>query len=459
MDQEEAKETLIKWLKNFANEKTKAVLLHGPPGVGKTTLVECLAHDFNYELIEMNASDFRRSKDIDRVAIRAADKSGLTGRGKIILLDEVDGIYERVDAGAIDAILKLVENTRFPVIMTANDPWAPQLRSLRENVLMVELKRLNKKIVLELMKRICSSEKIVCEEDALEYIYNLSQGDLRSAINDLQAVAEGFGRVDLELAKTILRRRDRELDPFETLRSIFGSKYAWQARTAVSQTNLDRDMLIEWLNENLPYQIQDPEDLWRAYEALSKATLYLARIIRTGDWDLLSYATDLMGPGVAFSIKNNEKDKWRWVKYSFPERIRELSRTRESRETLNSIASLIGSREHVSRNKVKSDIVPYLRIIFQHNTDQAARLVLGLGLTDNMVKFLAGERSGEILKRVKEYQKKIYEQREERAKEVEKKETAQKEVAKEKIEEKRERKIEKKRSTTPSPGLDRWWKK
>ncbi|MEL9929383.1 MAG: replication factor C large subunit [Sulfolobales archaeon] len=446
LDQDEAKEALLKWIKNFANEKKKAVLLYGPPGVGKTTLVECLARDMGFELIEMNASDFRRGRDIDRIALKASDKLSLVGRGKMILLDEVDGIYERVDSGAIETILELIKNTRYPVIMTANDPWAPQLRSLRDNVLMIELKRLGKRVVIDLMKRICSNEKIECSDDALDFIYELSQGDLRSAINDLQSVAEGFGKVDLDLAKNLLRRRDRELDPFETLRSIFRAKYAWQARSAVTQTNLDRDMLIEWLNENLPNQIQDPEDLWRAYESLSKATVYLSRIIRSGDWDLLSYALDLMGPGVAFSIKNNEKDRWRWVKYDFPERIRELSRTKESREILNSIASLIASREHVSRARAKTEIIPYLRVIFRNNPDHAAKLVLGLGLTDSMVKFLAGDKSSEILRKVKEIQKKISESVE-----------GEKKV--EKTEEPRKEKAEKKPSTTQPSGLDRWWKK
>jgi len=448
VDQEDAKNTIINWLKRFPSVDKKAVLLHGPPGVGKTTLVECLAHDLRYDLIEMNASDFRRSKDINRVAIKSADKISLAGRGKLILLDEVDGIYEKVDAGSVEAILELIKNTKFPVIMTANDPWSNQLRELRENVLMIELKRLGKKEILEILRKICSSEKIHCSDDALNYIYELSNGDLRSAINDLQSVAEGFGRVDLDLAKAILRRRDRELDPFETLRNIFGARYAWQAKITISQSNLDRDMLIQWLNENLPRQIQDPEDLWRAYDALAKATVYLSRIIRTGDWDLLSYAIDLMGPGVSFSIKNIEKDKWRWVKYNFPEKIRELSRTREQRELINSIASIIAAREHISRNKARTEVLPYLRIIFQNNPDEAAKIVLGLGLSDNMVKLLAPEKSGEILKRVKEYQKLI---REEASREGEKKEK-RKTVEKKTVEKREEKK-------TQATGLDKWWKK
>ncbi|MEM2553224.1 MAG: AAA family ATPase, partial [Sulfolobales archaeon] len=87
IDQDEAKNKLIEWIKRFPNTEYKAVLLYGPPGTGKTTLVECLARDLGYEVVEMNASDFRRMQDIERIAIASADKAGLFGRRRLILLD------------------------------------------------------------------------------------------------------------------------------------------------------------------------------------------------------------------------------------------------------------------------------------------------------------------------------------------------------------------------------------
>jgi len=95
VDQDEAKSKLVEWIKRFPNVENKAVLLYGPPGVGKTTLVECIARDLGYELLEMNASDFRRMQDIERIAISASDKGGLFGKRRLILLDEVDGINTR----------------------------------------------------------------------------------------------------------------------------------------------------------------------------------------------------------------------------------------------------------------------------------------------------------------------------------------------------------------------------
>ncbi|MEM1528231.1 MAG: DUF815 domain-containing protein, partial [Sulfolobales archaeon] len=71
VNQEEAKRLFIEWLNSWFQGKPgkKAVLLYGPPGSGKNSLVEAAAKERGLELIEMNASDYRRSTDIERIAI------------------------------------------------------------------------------------------------------------------------------------------------------------------------------------------------------------------------------------------------------------------------------------------------------------------------------------------------------------------------------------------------------
>ncbi|MEM2261685.1 MAG: AAA family ATPase, partial [Ignisphaera sp.] len=131
-DQEEAKSKVLEWLNKWPNVPKKALLLYGPPGCGKTSLVEAIANEYGYELIEMNASDFRRKTDIERIALRASTSQSLFGFSrKIILLDEVDGISSKEDEGALEAVQELVEKTSVPIIMTANNPWDQNLRILR----------------------------------------------------------------------------------------------------------------------------------------------------------------------------------------------------------------------------------------------------------------------------------------------------------------------------------------
>jgi len=60
VDQEQAKQRILEWLKKWPNVEKRALLLYGPPGVGKSSLVEAVANELGYELIELNASDSRR---------------------------------------------------------------------------------------------------------------------------------------------------------------------------------------------------------------------------------------------------------------------------------------------------------------------------------------------------------------------------------------------------------------
>src|SRR3989344_1181590 len=91
--------TLMK-LRKAVSEK-KPVLLYGLTGTGKTSAVQALAKDLNYELIEVNASDTRNKDSIHSVIGSAASQMSLFSKGKIILIDEVDGLSGQKDRGGI----------------------------------------------------------------------------------------------------------------------------------------------------------------------------------------------------------------------------------------------------------------------------------------------------------------------------------------------------------------------
>jgi replication factor C large subunit len=125
---DEAKALFFEWLKNKRHTK-KAVLLYGPPGVGKTALVLAASREFGFSVIEMNASDTRSEKAINAVAKPATSyksldnfSGGAKTSGNVLFLDEVDGIAGNEDRGGVGAIIKIVEESLVPVIMAANDP-------------------------------------------------------------------------------------------------------------------------------------------------------------------------------------------------------------------------------------------------------------------------------------------------------------------------------------------------
>ncbi|MCK4845025.1 MAG: AAA family ATPase, partial [Candidatus Heimdallarchaeota archaeon] len=112
------------WLKNWKQERKKTAWLSGPAGVGKTSVVLYLVNKYGFEFVEVNASDKRNKKAIERnVGLSSTEGTVLQGARvkKLILVDEADGLFGNEDRGGAKALAKVVERARIPIICTAND--------------------------------------------------------------------------------------------------------------------------------------------------------------------------------------------------------------------------------------------------------------------------------------------------------------------------------------------------
>src|SRR4029077_8810611 len=165
-------EKLRDWIEswNRGRPSKAAVLLYGPAGVGKTSVTEALARERGWDLVEINASDKRSGEVLSKIAGLASTQSTLFSKGRLILLDEVDGINLRADQAAVTTILQIIKETQFPMILTANDPWDPKVRPLRDSCLLIELKRLGLREGIPLMKGILAKEGLNADEEALRSI-------------------------------------------------------------------------------------------------------------------------------------------------------------------------------------------------------------------------------------------------------------------------------------------------
>ena len=327
----------------------RAALLYGPAGVGKTTVSEALAQERGWDLVEINASDKRSGEILSKIAGLASTQSTLFSKGRLILLDEVDGVNLREDHGAITTILQIIKDTQYPLILTANDPWDSKIRPLREACLQIELKRLGVRDGLPLLKSILSKEGVKTTDDALRFIIDKDRGDIRSILNDIQLLS-GRNRTLTMDDVNLLSGRDRTESVFEVLRVIFNSRTVAAARRALSISDLDQEMLFQWIFENAPYQIPKPDELERAISALADADMYFARIRKTQSWHLLSYALDLMTAGVAVAKQTPTSG---WVPMKFPQRISSMSRTRMSRDLRKRVGVAIGQKSHVSARRAQ----------------------------------------------------------------------------------------------------------
>jgi len=380
---------LIEWVKSWEKRvpKKRAAFLYGPPGIGKTVAVEALARDFDMELVERNASDYRTEEAVKRFAGSASQYGTLSGKKRLILFDELDGITGREDRGGLKAITEIVKAAQCPVVLIANNPYNPRFSTLRKHCLMIEFKKPQAREVLTHLKRVCLREGIEAEESALKFIAQRSEGDVRSAVNDLQALAQGKKKLTYDDVSWVAYR-DRKEVIFQVLRLIFYSRTCEGAKRSVNMADIDQDMLFQWVYENLPYHFRDPHDLAEAMNALAEADLYRGRVQTTQDWKLMAYMIDFMTAGVAVSKKRTKSAGW--VPFRFPERLKWLSKTKKERTLRMAIATKVKRRLHISAKRAVREFLPYLRVIFQNNAEMASGIARWLDLDEEMIEYLAG---------------------------------------------------------------------
>src|SRR3990167_3228102 len=183
--QEKALEQLNLFIQNYKMQKKKAAFLYGPSGCGKTILVKALAKKHNLELIEVNASDYRTKEQIEEKVGNAIKQQSLFSTGKLILIDEIDGLSGVKDRGALTALADLMSTSSFPILCTAFDPYDQKFSGFRGKTQLIACKELSHTDIAKVLETLCKKENISYEDLALKGLARRSGGDLRAAINDL----------------------------------------------------------------------------------------------------------------------------------------------------------------------------------------------------------------------------------------------------------------------------------
>lgn len=376
------------WVKSWDKgiPKQRAAFLYGPPGVGKTVTVEALANDLNMEFVEKNASDYRTEEAINKFAGLASRYGSLFGVKRLILLDELDGLTGNADRGGIKAITEVAKNAQTPLVLIAQNAYDSRFTTLRNYCLLIEFKKPTTLEVLKHLTRLCTIEGIQAEENALKFIAHRSGGDVRSAVNDLQALAQDKKQLKYEDVSW-LSYRDRQDTIFNVVRMAMYSRTCSVAKQAIDLADIDIDMLFEWIYENVPYHFTDPRDLAKAMESLATADVYRGKIRATQDWSFLRYVIDYMTAGVCMA---RQYSKVGWVPFKFPTRIQSLSRSKAERALQLDVGAKIKPKFHMSAKRSLTEVLPFIRLIFKSNPQKAADIARWLDLNEEMITYLAG---------------------------------------------------------------------
>ena len=203
-------------------DKISSVIFYGPPGTGKTTLAKVIAGTTSAEFTQINAT-VAGKKDMEEVVAKAKEIQGMYGKRTILFIDEI----HRFNKAQQDYLLPFVEDGTVILIgATTENPYFEVNGALLSRSIIFELKPIPMETVRELLKKaVYDTERgmgaydAVIDEDALDFLADVSGGDARHALNAIELGIMSTGRgedgkihITLEVAQECIQKRAARYD-------------------------------------------------------------------------------------------------------------------------------------------------------------------------------------------------------------------------------------------------------
>ena len=214
------KDTLL--YRAIAADKISSVLFYGPPGTGKTTLAKVIASTTSADFLQINATSAGK-KDMEGVVEKAKENTAMFQKKTILFIDEI----HRFNKGQQDYLLPFVEDGTLILIgATTENPYFEVNGALISRSIIFELKPLEKRHVKELLNRALTNKEkgmgsfdATIEDDALEFLADVSGGDARLALNALELGVlttprseDGNIHISLKVAEECIQKRTLRYD-------------------------------------------------------------------------------------------------------------------------------------------------------------------------------------------------------------------------------------------------------
>ena len=198
-------------------DKLSSIIFYGPPGTGKTTLARVIANTTSARFKQLNAT-VAGKKDMEEVVNEAKSALGMYGQKTILFIDEI----HRFNKGQQDYLLPFVEDGTVILIgATTENPYFEVNGALISRSRIFELKALTREDIKELLHRAVTdrergmgSYNVKADEDALDFLADMANGDARAALNAIELgvltterAADGNIHIDLATAQECIQKR------------------------------------------------------------------------------------------------------------------------------------------------------------------------------------------------------------------------------------------------------------
>lgn len=386
---EDARINVIKWLSKWI-DGARPLLLVGPSGVGKTTLVKLLALKFDYDLVEMNASDTRNKTDLERLILPLFNNKSVSGRKVLLFLDEVDGISGREDLGGLEYLIKIMKESTIPVIMAANTQDNAKIKQLSKVCKTVKFSPVPPRILAMFLDYVLRSHDKKLDVEEKKLVIDRSNGDIRALLNNAQAKVAGYDAVaddvsEIDIA-TAINGYFSSINTLEAMNYISHANATYpDPRFGMSSDERRKDKLNAFFSSIVSSRIRY-DSIASLLDVLSKVDLVVGRMAKNRRWSLLRYIDYMIAYGL---FENSRKLGLKYNQYSMIWPI--MAPIFARGQLMKNLLLKFALKTHTSKSIFGSLYLPYLVKIMHDNNIDPRELIVELNLDQKEGEALARE--------------------------------------------------------------------